>query len=734
MTNPAIQSELQQDVCETLCELLRDGADIHRCLAARALGEIGDPRAVGPLVAALLDEDGDVRADAAAALARQPDPEAGAQLLQNLLGDPVREVKLHAIDALAALRHPDLGSWLCRIVRGRCDEISWSDPATEGGWDDWIDVRIKAVEGLAALGCRDAVPAIVDAIDDEFGPDLSEVGFAALARLGPLGLDALMRYGDHANIRWRRRAVAWLVAAIPDLGDDAVARALNDRETEVRLAAARALAKRDPSHSRLAALFLDASAEIRAEIARLCGRYHPGKLLRLLADADTDVRIAALEQIAAAPDRFGVRSAKRLRRMLRATQPAVAGRAAEALGAVDPDGCVGDLALLLATKERPVEARLGAVNGLARGDGPAAVAALSAVIVDPSRRIRLAALAALAGMSVRADWPNGAGDTLLAVLSGTGWSAEPVPTDEPQDAIAPADDDPAGAGYDGPAVRSGAFPTSTLDALSGEHRPPAPTVQDDEAIELTQRDLAYLCLTERTPRKRRVAVEPEIDPRIDARRCAARVLGGVAREDVARALAERLEDGDQEVRRAAAESLVALADRIGKLPDGVLARLAAGLTDDDDAVRALVVRAIGCAGAETLSDAICLTLDDPDSVVRAEGVRVLAKLAGPHEAIAPRLHDFDATVRLAAAEALSRAPAPGQDIAAMLVDFAFDNAGQGGHEATRLLRNVDPATVRDRLLNILHNQQRRREWSVAIEVLGDLEMESGDSISINFPK
>ena len=45
-----------------LSELLSDGADVHRCAAARALGKIGHPAAVDPLLNALLDEDPDVRA------------------------------------------------------------------------------------------------------------------------------------------------------------------------------------------------------------------------------------------------------------------------------------------------------------------------------------------------------------------------------------------------------------------------------------------------------------------------------------------------------------------------------------------------------------------------------------------------------------------------------------------------------------------------------------------------
>lgn len=53
--------------------------------AAMALGEIGDSRAVGPLVATLKNEDGYVRAEAAKALGKTGDKRAVNPLVQNLM-------------------------------------------------------------------------------------------------------------------------------------------------------------------------------------------------------------------------------------------------------------------------------------------------------------------------------------------------------------------------------------------------------------------------------------------------------------------------------------------------------------------------------------------------------------------------------------------------------------------------------------------------------------------------
>lgn len=71
--------------------------------AAEALGEIRDPRAVDPLIAALNDRNPEVREEAAEALGKIGDPRA-VEPLTGLLGDPRREVREKAEKALGRLR------------------------------------------------------------------------------------------------------------------------------------------------------------------------------------------------------------------------------------------------------------------------------------------------------------------------------------------------------------------------------------------------------------------------------------------------------------------------------------------------------------------------------------------------------------------------------------------------------------------------------------------------------
>ena len=92
------------------------------------------------------------------------------RLLDNLLGDPCTGVKLNAIDALSRMRCREVVPWLRRLIKGRDEAINWDEAEFyEDGWDGWLDIQVKAIEALAALGVEQAVPDIVAAIDDPDG-------------------------------------------------------------------------------------------------------------------------------------------------------------------------------------------------------------------------------------------------------------------------------------------------------------------------------------------------------------------------------------------------------------------------------------------------------------------------------------------------------------------------------------------------------------------------------------
>ncbi|RMF83541.1 MAG: NACHT domain-containing protein, partial [Nitrospirae bacterium] len=89
-------------------------SDVRR--AAEALGKLGDPRAVEPLLQALGDESRGVRRAAAEALGKLGDPRAVEPLLQ-ALGDRYSDVRLAAAEALGKLGDPRAVEPLLQALR-----------------------------------------------------------------------------------------------------------------------------------------------------------------------------------------------------------------------------------------------------------------------------------------------------------------------------------------------------------------------------------------------------------------------------------------------------------------------------------------------------------------------------------------------------------------------------------------------------------------------------------------
>jgi HEAT repeat protein len=96
-----MRSKAAKEAVPAFVATLRDNKDAGvRSNAARALGEIGDPLAVEPLVAALKDKDGSVRSEAVHALETLGDPRAIEPLVA-ALKDNEHYVRLSAAKALA---------------------------------------------------------------------------------------------------------------------------------------------------------------------------------------------------------------------------------------------------------------------------------------------------------------------------------------------------------------------------------------------------------------------------------------------------------------------------------------------------------------------------------------------------------------------------------------------------------------------------------------------------------
>jgi HEAT repeat protein len=640
------------------------------------------------------------------------------------------------------MRHEAIVPWLIRLLKGRDEEMAWDEDAIyQDGWDDWIDMQVTAIEGLAAFGVSDAVPDVIEAIEDEFGQDLSEKGFRALALMGEPGIAALVRYLDGKNIRMRRRAAAVLATSDAPAAREAVGRALKAKSSELRAATLRAVAGRNPKDPRLAELFIDSQAEIRAEAVLLIGRVYPARAAVLLRDSNWDVQSAVLELIAAAPSLFdGEELAELIRTRLQSESVNVGAAALKAIGALLGEDALPDVLGILTNRDIPLARRLAAVAALARIGGEHAVAGFTAVLGEGERQVRLDAMSQLASLADEGEWPNPAGYALLAALRGelvpateeveAEAEAEEVVAEaeeavaEAEEAVAEAAEEEPEETEEEPVPAYDVFPTSTLAAIIAGDAPPSLVGEAVEAAEaaepvITEEDEEFLELSrQRAMRKQKVSPNPKVAAHQDVRRFAARVLGNVAKDDVALALAEALVDQDEDVRLAAVDSLTRLAARLGGLPGDASDTVVTATGSADRDMRLAALRALGAAPKEGAADLFRRHLADADPFVRAEAVRGLARSGGEIQEIEKFLTESEPGVREAAAGAV--AAAGGVDAVELLVDFAFFRDGFHKERAARLLRGIDAATATDRFLDVLDDDERMRVWAVAIMALADL--------------
>jgi HEAT repeat protein len=116
------------------------------------------PAVVEGLLPLLRSEDANLRNGAIEALQQMPDEVAPR--VEAMLADPDSDVRIFAVDVLAALPHPMVPEWLRRVVTG----------------DPHVNVCAAALDALAEVGEPDAIPAL-ETLAERF-PDVAFIKFA----------------------------------------------------------------------------------------------------------------------------------------------------------------------------------------------------------------------------------------------------------------------------------------------------------------------------------------------------------------------------------------------------------------------------------------------------------------------------------------------------------------------------------------------------------------------------
>jgi HEAT repeat protein len=262
-----------------LSSVLRGGSHERRVAAANALGEMGDPSVLQPLIAALKDPEAMVRAAAANGLARVGDPQSSLPLAP-LLRDSARNVRVAAVNALGQIGDRNALDPLLKLVNDR----------------EW-EVRAALAETFGKLADKRALPAVLGLLNDRD----QEVRQNAADALGKVGDDSVLEnlvlamVDEHIGVRQAAsRAITlvdpyWDRSPLVEAMTGELREATKHRDTGVQTAAAALLRRLTKHGPRTAPRAGDSRKQTDAVL---------DILTRLTRDSDEDVRLAAVEALA----------------------------------------------------------------------------------------------------------------------------------------------------------------------------------------------------------------------------------------------------------------------------------------------------------------------------------------------------------------------------------------------------------------------------------------------------
>lgn len=607
--------------------------EVIRSAAIRALPKLMDvpDQARERLLEHLLDEDPDVRCDAMEALVTLAEPGDAAAIRQSLTGDPVREVKVFAIAALARLRDAEAVPVLRALAKSRAEKlVTWEDDT--GDWDEWLDVQIAAIDALGALGAVEAVDDLIDALFDEFGQTVDDHVFAAFEKLGDHGAGVLLETFRQTSGVTRRRAAAALGKVAPD----DLAAYLDDLLTsdivELRRIGLRNLSSDHQRCRDLAFSDPDPSLRLEALAKLLPGR--PDLAIEALADTDQRVKATALRHLQPPFEpEFEATLVENMMLWLDTADTALGQAICELLVRISPDRACDAVLGVLADREKPLELRVSTAKLLGAPELNCSLDQIAEHLQNPAQQVRAAVL------TVLRDRVEDDGAAMALAMSAIKGSLDVQDTD-------PSDD----ATYSDVGIpKEGAGPRSIEITPDGEiverSDPSAASANGSTLASLLGQQAASEApkLAEDTPeesgakRAKRRPVEGSGDLAHSLACDALRVFADVPGDDLTDAIETRLSDSDATLRRAAWR---ALENRPAS--KSVLAAATEAAGDDMPEIRHSALM-IGINSGD--ASAVDLALNDPDPLIRAEAVKRL-----PSDTALERIQDGAPVVRKAAAQ------------------------------------------------------------------------------------
>lgn len=373
---------------DVLLAIFNDGQSPHRVDAALGLVQLGDYAGHALLLDQLDHRDPELRRLAASGLGTIGDLDSARPLIA-LYGDPDRTVRIAAAAAVLFMLGldpgvlvPEVASWVQTALRSEDWQVrrSAAEPLrylpadealpllTAGIVDQDVRVRRRFAEEAAHLGPR-AAPVIAEALRFESDPAVQEQSIITLARLanpevqgaleemskrdgrvGILSLGALIAIGEtsffdrlagayeSAVDRIRMAVVEAAILAANQIVVPALEKALADSVADIRLAAARGLARYGASSARVVGILEQALGKAPEQamgameaLMQLGVRPTGGPRLPEMLDSSSEsVRRAVIRAVSTMP--WG-EARPVLTRAIRHADPAVRRQAVDALGA-----------------------------------------------------------------------------------------------------------------------------------------------------------------------------------------------------------------------------------------------------------------------------------------------------------------------------------------------------------------------------------------------------------------
>ncbi len=617
------------DPVPTLLTHLKTGNEVIRTDAIRAIATRvhGDDRAREALLAALLDQDPDVRSDAMDALVHFAHIEDAPKIRDSLMGDPVREVKLAAIDLLTALKDHASVPLFRKLTLGRAeDEVEWEDEA--GMWDEWLEIQIACIRALGKFGAEEAIKDILAARDDEFGQNLDLPVFEALTGMGSEGMVWLLAVAQTEDGLARKRALEAMTKIDPDALRPHVDFLLGDDNAAVRRLALTVLPSDDDRLAYIA--HKDVEASLRSLALEMVAASRPDLVVAALSDPSKEVQAVALDHLTLPlDDDLAEALGDNMQAWLLTDDGALATSVARNWFRLQDGASHDPLLTLIRDTDRPLEARLAAVEGLAKLEDTASCERLISLLSNPAQQIRAVVLTQLATRAGQGD--EVACEALVvaaegALLAPKQTSDEADVADRPQDQATEEEGIPRLH-----ITKEGEISTTTEGDGTGSTL---------EAIQINR-------VAPKEPGKKgkkehkRQAIEGPEDLAHDLARVALGMMGNLPAAGIGEAIRSMTECVKDDL-RIAAYQVMAKRHQAGLVAAEDLPRVAAGLMD-----RTAIARSLACQMAATqpeLRDALMALRSDPDAMVRLECVSVLADPKYISEALA----DEDARVRKAA--------------------------------------------------------------------------------------